>query len=348
MGHGAEMFKHFAILAVALACVVFYAETAPINGEELLSNIENAAETEVNKAQETAERMQAQASAEEKQLEANKAFAVEMMSKVKDDTKSLESMSDKEQKTIEDAKGIEADVGTRDISDIQAKDADATQLSNEIQQTAEAVDNDLRADISQLKDVGVSKLKKTTSLGETVKHLQFPDDKSESFRDRLTNVETEAKGMVDSAKEEAKQATMKKEELDSQLNSMNSEAKTGLKQLKQAETQLHRDLAGHRDAELENDIEQQVEAVDNQSVENVADGTSALDAGSDDGTSPDFTPKLGESPLEAAEKAAEEAAAMNDSPDSNVNNEGSQGTLAAIEKDAEELVTYQKSSMNEI
>ena len=47
-------------------------------------------------------------------------------------------------------------------------------------------------------------------------------------------------------------------ELDQQAVEMNDMAKTGMQQLKKAETQLHRDLSGNKDSELEKDIETEV------------------------------------------------------------------------------------------
>merc|ERR1712093_646542 len=170
--------------------------------------------------------MSAQVEAEQQQIDANKKFAMNMMERVQ-----------------QDAKQIEADVSSRDVSDIETKDQDATQLSDEIQKTAEAVDDDLLQIKDKLTNAGITKLKaKKTNLGETTKHLQFPDDTGESYRTRLTNVENEAQEAVESAQQEAAQFTDKKEALDQQLNDMSSAAKVGMKQLKQAESQLHRDL----------------------------------------------------------------------------------------------------------
>jgi len=281
--HAKERMK-VVIALVAIACVALYTDAAPIDGDQLIQNIETAAEDEAMKAQTIAGQMEAQAQSEQETIEANKQFAGAMSSEIKADTMDLKEMKAEEQETIADAEAIKADVGTQDVQDIEAKDQDASQTSEMIQSTAEKLDDKLKAAIDKMEGVGITKkAKKVASLGE---RQDFPSvDESGSYQQQLQNVEEQAHEMVDQAEAAEKAAESKKQAADDTLARQANMAKTGMAQLKKAEAQLHRDLNGHRDAQLEGDIEQKAEDIEAQQT------------------------KLGESqtPLEAAEAAAEAA-----------------------------------------
>jgi len=273
-------------LVLALACVAA-SIAAPINQEELLQNIETAAEQEANEAHAVSERMEAQVSAEKQTIEANKAFAGEMSAEIRSDTMDLKEMTAMEQETIADADAIKADAASTDVQDIESKDADATKTSNDIQSVAENLDKKLLGAIDKMKDVGVvkkvKKVKKVAQLGESnFAHISAKGD----FQERLQQTEDEARRMVDAGKEAVRMAQSEKEGVDQELTKEAGMAKAGMAQLRKAETQLHRDLNGHRDAQLEADIAAKAEDIEQHHI------------------------KLGESqsPLESAMAAAEAAA----------------------------------------
>lgn len=362
---------------VLIACVLVslaLVECAPVNREELLQNIESAAQAEVSKAETEASEMQAAADAEEKQIESNKNFADEMGKKVKHATDQLESMAAEEKQTIADAKAIETDAQTADVSDIESQDQDAVAKSSEIQQTAEAVDADLRSTMEEMRNVGIEgekrvakavkaaekKAAKQASLGQS----QFPENTG-SYRQQLKATEDEAHAMVSAAQNDKAAAQAAKEKVDSQLNEQGEMAKIGMQQLEKSEAQLHRDLNGHRDSDLERDIENKAEEIESQQSA-TTEQTSSEDSSSSDGVQADFSAptKLGESQnpsaLEAAEMAAEVALDKSSqldtsaeySTDDEVEPQAATGSVSdnfqAIGDDAEQLVAYQKNSLKEI
>jgi hypothetical protein len=385
------------VLIVCVLVSVALVECAPVNREELLQNIENAAQAEVSKAETEASEMQAEAGAEEKQIESNKNFANEMSSKVKQETTQLESMAAEEKQTIADAKAIEADAQATDVSDIKSQDQDAAAKSAEIQETAEAVDADLRTDIEQMRSVGIEGAKrvaravkaaeKKASQQATLGQSQFPETTG-SYKQQLKATEDEAQAMVSAAQNDKNEAQAAKEKVDSQLNEQGEMAKVGMQQLKKSEDQLHRDLNGHRDSDLEMDIQTKAEDIDAQGNSMAADDTesqesammaqtSSEDGASYNGVQPNFSDptKLGESQtptaLEAAEMAAEvavdkssqldtsaeystddeatEAAAEYSTDESAATATGSvSDDYQAIGNDAEQLVAYQQNSLKEI
>merc|ERR1712146_721114 len=163
-------------------------------------------------------------------------------------------------------------------------------------------------------------------------------------------------------------------------------AKIGMQQLEKSEAQLHRDLNGHRDSDLERDIENKAEEIESQQSA-TTEQTSSEDSSSSDGVQADFSAptKLGESQnpsaLEAAEMAAEVALDKSSqldtsaeystddevepqaatgsvdtsaeySTDDEVEPQAATGSVSdnfqAIGDDAEQLVAYQKNSLKEI
>jgi len=296
-------------------------QSAPLNGQELLHNIEEAAQTEVQTAQATASAMSAQADAEEAQLKSNRVFAGNMATEVSNDAKELDVMEDEEQKTIADAEAIEGDspADASSVQDIEQKDLDAEQKSQDIQSVAEKLDASLLAVEAKLKSVGIesqramkqAKAKAKASLGDSPEFEQVGG----SFKSDLQAVEGEAQTMVQQAQKEAEAQTARKQELDEQAVEMNDMAKTGMQQLKKAETQLHRDLSGNKDSELEKDIETEAKLLETRSVpaaETMSVDTQmqplvdAADTNSVNFAAP-VKKALGESPLEAAMAAAEAA-----------------------------------------
>merc|ERR1719231_632466 len=94
---------------VLLACALVAVQCAPLHGDELLQNIENAAQNEVDEMNAKTDDLNAQAKDEEAQIEANQQFA----QTIADDVKMA---SDSKQ-------------GESNVADIEQKDADASQLS---------------------------------------------------------------------------------------------------------------------------------------------------------------------------------------------------------------------------
>lgn len=265
--------------------------------------------------------MSAQADAEEAQLKSNRVFAGNMATEVSNDAKELDVMEDEEQKTIADAEAIEGDspADASSVQDIEQKDLDAEQKSQDIQSVAEKLDASLLAVEAKLKSVGIesqramkqAKAKAKASLGDSPEFEQVGG----SFKSDLQAVEGEAQTMVQQAQKEAEAQTARKQELDEQAVEMNDMAKTGMQQLKKAETQLHRDLSGNKDSELEKDIETEAKLLETRSVpaaETMSVDTQmqplvdAADTNSVNFAAP-VKKALGESPLEAAMAAAEAA-----------------------------------------
>jgi hypothetical protein len=280
---------------LALVCMAAVVNSAPIHGDELLNNIEAAAQHEVEKDNTAADAANDAADADEKQIEANQEFAEQIESDVKKSTALLDQMSADEDKTIEDANAIaeDAESGSESkVADIESQDADATDLSNQIQDTAEEVDKQLLKDMDSLQGVGVGK---KAMLGETKDVARFPATnvpassdqyhmrdghgkhkkhgkhqhghghklgEDNDFKSELAAEEESAKAEVAEAKSAEQAAEDRKAKAEDALNQMNQMAHDGFKGLKDSEAQLHADLNGHKDANLESDIEKKAEEIE--------------------------------------------------------------------------------------
>merc|ERR1712166_734613 len=341
-----EKMKLIALCVFAFACYSVI-ESAPVR-EELLQNIEDAAESKVAKEESQAANYNAQAETEEAQLASNEKFAQNLSEKVQSQNEKLALMSSDEKKTITDAKTIEDDTKSADTSDIEAKDMDAEDKSEEIQQTAEEVDTVLLASMKKMRAVGIegelkaAKLagkkaaqaftkQKTTKLGEdpdedgddeedddeengdedkVFRSTKFPTIDKGTYKARLSAIEDDAHKMVDTSKadEQTAEQRVKKDEMS--LNEMANMAATGMAQLKKSEARLHRDLNGNRDRQLEEDIEKKAKEIDGDNN------------------------KLGENddPLAAAEEAAE---AADDDADESADDETAVETAADDSADDE-------------
>lgn len=270
---------------VLLACALVVVQCAPLHGEELIQNIENAAQNEVDQLNTKTDDLNAGAKDEEAQIESNQQFAQNMKDDVEKSTKLMDKMNSQEEQTIADAEAMAADSeqGDNNVADIEEKDADASQLSDDIQETAETVDKQLLADIDQLKEAGVGEAKAmlgessnrpSTVASQDQKHLKSLKTKkkaamlgeSQSFKAELAAEEETAKAEVAEAKASEEQAEERKAQDDDALNQMNQMAQDGFEQLTQSESTLRRDLGGHRDSQLEQDIEAKAEEIDSLQV----------------------------------------------------------------------------------
>jgi len=350
------------VLALALAVV---AQSAPITGqqEQLLDNIQNAADDQAAQDEDKAEATNAAAKKVELQLESNQNFAQSMSQQVADDASVLEKMKADEKQSIKDARKIDSDAQAatsdnmeNEEEDMERLDADAENMSDEIQRDAEKLDKKLLDAKAKMKSVGISE-----ELGES----QDPenDDPStaqdgnfnqDDYSDQLSQAESDAEDTVAQAQQDRQAAEDRKMAAEDKMSDLKQQASQGLKQLKKAEARLAMDLNGHTDTQLEHDIENKV-----------ADMEQAVERNEE----------LGESPLEAAERQAEQASddsdqsfddsssdpAIDDQADDNYEaprmaaqdqqamNQGEvSADLSAIESDAKQLEAYQKSSISEI
>jgi hypothetical protein len=305
-----------AILVFAVAAV----ECAPINIDELLQNIESAATAEAKKDNSDAAEYMAVAEVENKQIESNKHFGEKMSEQLQSQTTQLDAMRADEKQTIKDAKEIDADAKSdSQVMGIEDADVDALTKSEEIQKTAESVDASLLSSIDELRNAKAEGAKKAAEAIKLAKkkaveqasllgESQFPQE-SGTNKQVLQNIEERAKTMVSIAEDNKQSAEKVEEEAKQQLKVQSQMAKEGLAQLKKSEEQLHRDLNGHRDTELEQDIEDKAEDIESQQ------GT-----------------RLGESQptaLEAAEMAAESAV---DTPQLDTSTEYNPATASREEK----------------
>merc|ERR1712127_350372 len=107
----------------------------------------------------------------------------------------------------------DSEQGDNNVADIEEKDAEASQLSDDIQETAETVDKQLLVDIDQLKEAGVGEAKAmlggssnrpSTVASQDQKHLKSLKTKkkaamlgeSQSFKAELAAEEETAKAEV--------------------------------------------------------------------------------------------------------------------------------------------------------
>merc|ERR1719231_810496 len=266
---------------VLLACALVAVQCAPLHGDELLQNIENAAQNEVDEMNAKTDDLNAQAKDEEAQIEANQQFAQDIADDVKKSTELLDKMNSQEEQTIADAEEMASDSeqGESNVADIEQKDADSSQLSDDIQETAETVDKQLRGDIDQLTSAGVGKEKAmlgesnhpTTVASQDQKNIAALKSKkkkaamlgeSQDFKSELAAEEETAKAEVAEAQSGEEQAEQRKAQDDDALNQMNQMAHDGMEQLTKSESQLRRDLDGHRDSQLEQDIEAKAEEIE--------------------------------------------------------------------------------------
>merc|ERR1712166_593399 len=346
-----EKMKLIALCVFAFACYSVI-ESAPVR-EELLQNIEDAAESKVAKEESQAAKYNAQAETEEAQLAANEKFAQNLSEKVQSQNEKLALMSSDEKKTITDAKTIEDDTKSADTSDIEAKDMDAEDKSEEIQQTAEEVDTVLLASMKKMRAVGIegelkaAKLagkkaaqaftkQKTTKLGgdedgdgdeendeeendeeendKVFRSTKFPTIDKGTYKARLSAIEDDAHKMVDTSKADEQTAEQRVKKDEMSLNEMANMAATGMAQLKKSEARLHRDLNGNRDRQLEEDIEKKAKEIDGDNN------------------------KLGENddPLAAAEEAAEAA-------DDSADNESQLDTSASFAQPVPDIESQLRS-----
>lgn len=360
---------------VALFLAAALVQSAPINGDQLLDNIEMAASVEADKANDAADQDNKNADQMEAQLKSNQQFAKKMTGKVMKDAKMLNDMKEMEQQTIDDARQIKGDAENinpdnvaDDDQEIEQIDADAEKMSNKIQSTAEKLDNKLKGIENQMADAGVTE----EQLGESRDpDMQDPeldaqggadttthstsaeeDNHGDKFNAQLQAAEDQANSEVQDAKDNKNLAADRLASLNEKMEALKSEASDGMSRLKKAETRLSTDLNGHTDQQLESDIEEKAE-----------DMETALSSRRET--------TLGESPLEAAEREAEEASSddteaidtMDDTQDASddtafnapqqqdqqaVDQGEVSADLSAIESDAQQLVAYQKQSIQEI
>jgi hypothetical protein len=369
------------IVALALAVVV---NSAPISPEQenMLQNIEGAAQSQVSADEAKTAKANEEANKKQLQLKSNQNFAQEMSQKVTSDAEVLKTMKADEEKSIEDAEKIETDAESASADqaqDIERLDQDAEGMSQEVQSDAEKLDKQLRAAEDKMKAVGISdneekNLGEASDGGDTEDHS--PDSGFDGGNDapaaeptgdyqmQLSQTEASAEQEVSKADADEKAAEARSSAVDSQLQTLKNQAKQGLQQLEKSEKRLTVDLNGHTDVQLEQDIENKAHDME-QAVERNAE--------------------LGESPLQAAERAAEQAANGNDAqpaaepasydpqPDPYTNsadpadeqnsyeapempaqdqqavdNGDVSADLSAIESDAKQLEAYQKSSITEI
>jgi len=295
------------VLALVLAVV---AQSAPITEqqEQLLSQVREAGQTEAAQEEAKTAAINKKVDKQELQLKSNERFAQSMSAEVKSDAESLDTMKTEENQSIEDAKQMDTDahavtpsnLATED-QNIEHLDADATSLSNKIQSQAEKLDQQLQAAETKMRNVGISdKLAPTQAApvsvdepgmggkgGKGMKKASLGESQDSDYQDQLSQAESTAEEAVSNAKDDEQQAGDKLSNVKNEMASLKQEASQGLQQLEKSEARLKMDLNGHTDAQLEKDIM------------NKAHDLEALGG---KGT------MLGESPLEAAEKAAEQAA----------------------------------------
>lgn len=299
--------KMLVVLALVLAVV---AQSAPITEqqEQLLSQVREAGQTEAAQEEAKTAAINKKVDKQELQLKSNERFAQSMSAEVKSDAESLDTMKTEENQSIEDAKQMDTDahavtpsnLATED-QNIEHLDADATSLSNKIQSQAEKLDQQLQAAETKMRNVGISdKLAPTQAApvsvdepgmggkgGKGMKKASLGESQDSDYQDQLSQAESTAEEAVSNAKDDEQQAGDKLSNVKNEMASLKQEASQGLQQLEKSEARLKMDLNGHTDAQLEKDIM------------NKAHDLEALGG---KGT------MLGESPLEAAEKAAEQAA----------------------------------------
>jgi hypothetical protein len=299
--------KMLVVLALVLAVV---AQSAPITEqqEQLLSQVSEAGQTEAAQEEAKTAAINKKVDKQELQLKSNERFAQSMSAEVKSDAESLDTMKTEENQSIEDAKQMDTDahavtpsnLATED-QNIEHLDADATSLSNKIQSQAEKLDQQLQAAETKMRNVGISdKLAPTQAApvsvdepgmggkgGKGMKKASLGESQDSDYQDQLSQAESTAEEAVSNAKDDEQQAGDKLSNVKNEMASLKQEASQGLQQLEKSEARLKMDLNGHTDAQLEKDIM------------NKAHDLEALGG---KGT------MLGESPLEAAEKAAEQAA----------------------------------------
>merc|ERR1711998_126308 len=247
--------------------------SAPITEqqEQLLSQVREAGQTEAAQEEAKTAAINKKVDKQELQLKSNERFAQSMSAEVKSDAESLDTMKTEENQSIEDAKQMGTDAHAVTPSNLATEDQNIEHLDAD----ATSLSNKIQSQ--------AEKLDQQLQAAETkMRNVGISDN-----LDQLSQAESTAEEAVSNAKDDEQQAGDKLSNVKNEMASLKQEASQGLQQLEKSEARLKMDLNGHTDAQLEKDIM------------NKAHDLEALGG---KGT------MLGESPLEAAEKAAEQAA----------------------------------------
>merc|ERR1712054_306567 len=301
MGKSREM--KLVVLALALAVV---AQSAPITGqqEQLLDNIQNAADDQAAQDEDKAEATNAAAKKVELQLESNQNFAQSMSQQVADDASVLEKMraAEKLDKKLLDAKAKMKSVG----------------ISEELGESQDPENDD----------------------PSTAQDGNFNQD---DYSDQLSQAESDAEDTVAQAQQDRQAAEDRKMAAEDKMSDLKQQASQGLKQLKKAEARLAMDLNGHTDTQLEKDIENKVADMEQAVERNEELGESPLEAAErqaeqasddsdqsfNDSSSDPAIDDQADDNYEAPRMAAQDQQAMNRGEVS--------ADLSAIESDAKQL-----------